>query len=57
MGTSAAAVTAAVAGILPYKEGPLQFSTAAAIVGVSICIIGLVASFFLTEPNPEQLAD
>ena len=58
IGTSAAAVTAAVASLLPYKDnGPLQFSTAACIVGTSICLIGLAASFFLPEPNPKAVAD
>lgn len=57
IGTSAAAVTATVAGMLPYKEGPLQFSTAAAMVGIVICTIGLAASFFLPEPSEKAIAD
>jgi MFS family permease len=57
IGTSAAAITATVADMLPYKEGPLQFSTAACIVGTSICVIGLVTSFFLHEPNPKTIED
>jgi len=58
IGTSAAAITASVADILPYQNnGPLQYSTAACIVGTSICVIGIIASFFLPEPNPKTIAD
>ena len=58
IGTSAAALAAAVASLLPYKaNGPLQFSTAACIVGAAICLIGLINSFFLPEPNPKAMAD
>jgi MFS family permease len=53
IGTMAAFVAAQLAGALPYTSGPLQFSSAAAIVGTVICAIGLVASFFLPEPRPE----
>jgi len=51
IGTSAAAVTSLVAGWMPYESAPLKFSTAAAIVGTTICLIGLVAGFFLPEPR------
>ena len=51
IGTSAAAVTSLVAGWLPYESAPLKFSSAAAIVGTTICLIGLVAGFFLPEPR------
>ena len=39
IGTSAAAVTLLVAGLMPYESAPLKFSTAAAIVGTTICLI------------------
>jgi len=51
IGTSAAAVSSLVAGLLPYKSAPLQSSSAAAIVGTTICLIGLAASFLLPEPR------
>jgi MFS family permease len=51
IGTSAAAVTAFLAGMLPYEGGPLKYSSAAAIVGTTIALIGLVASFWLPEPK------
>ncbi len=58
IGTSAAALTAAAASFLPFKDnGPLQFSTAACIVGTAICVIGLITSFFLPEPNPTAIEE
>ena len=56
IGTSAAAITASVADLLPVQNnGPLQYSTAACVVGTSICLIGIIASFFLPEPNPKTI--
>lgn len=59
VGTSAAAVAASLAAMVPVAEdvvakGPHQFSTAAAIVGGACCLIGVIASFFLPEPKPES---
>jgi MFS family permease len=51
IGTSAAAVTSLVAGLIPADSAPLKFSSAAAIVGTAICLIGLAASFLLPEPG------
>jgi len=53
IGTFAALVTWSLSGVLPYKGGPLQFSTAAAIVGTTIAVIGFIASFWLPEPHPK----
>ncbi len=57
IGTSAAAATAFLAAAIPAAagptQGPIQFATAAAIVGGSCCVVGLIASFFLPEPQPE----
>jgi MFS family permease len=61
VGTSAAAVTSGLAILLassidvgnPILKGALQFSTAAAIVGTTIYVIGLVVSFWLPEPKAE----
>ena len=50
IGTSAAALAAYVAGLMPYATSPLQFSAAAAIVGTSVYVIGFLASFFSPEP-------
>jgi len=60
IGTSAAAITAALAAGLsleaasPMLMGALKFSTAAAIVGTTIYVLGLIASFWLPEPTGEQ---
>jgi ABC-type uncharacterized transport system permease subunit len=50
LGTSAAAISSLVAGLLPYESAALKFSSAAAIVGTAICLLGLAVSFFLPEP-------
>jgi len=57
IGTFAALLTWWLASYLPYKEGPLQFSTSAAIVGTSIAAIGLIASFWLPEPSERAIAE
>jgi MFS family permease len=56
IGTSAAALTAALASWLPY-EGAMQFAVAAAIVGGAACLIGFIASFFLPEPPKHHAAE
>jgi MFS family permease len=61
IGTSAAAATAFLANFIPLPEGmtdggPLQFATAAAIVGGLCYVIGLTVSFALPEPRGEAEA-
>jgi MFS family permease len=51
IGTSAAAVTSLVAGIMPYESAALKFSSAAAIVGTVFCLVGLVVGLLLPEPG------
>mgnify|MGYP000013170342 CR=1 FL=1 len=51
IGTSAAAVTSLVAGLMPYESSPLAFASAAAIVGTVVCVIGLGVGFLLPEPR------
>jgi hypothetical protein len=50
IGTSAAFVATQVARVMPYELPAMKFATAAAIVGTTIYIIGITASFFLPEP-------
>jgi hypothetical protein len=57
IGTSAAFITAQLSKLMPYEAAPIKFATAAAIVGTTIYVIGLIASFWLPEPDPEKLAD
>lgn len=52
IGTSAAWLAATLASFMPYETAPLQFSTAAAIIGTGVYLIGVLASFFLPEPDP-----
>lgn len=51
IGTSAAALAAWVASLMPYPTSPLQFSAAAAIVGTAVYILGFANSFLLPEPK------
>jgi hypothetical protein len=61
IGTFAALITWSLSGLLPFPDGPtkgpLQFSTAAAIVGTSIALIGLAASFLLQEPSEKAIEE
>ncbi|MDX1965882.1 MAG: MFS transporter [Planctomycetaceae bacterium] len=52
IGTSAALATSELSKYIS-GAGPIQFATAAAIVGGGCYVIGLIASFFLPEPQPE----
>lgn len=51
IGTSAAAVTSLVAGLMPYESAALKFSSSAAIVGSVICLVGFIVGFLLPEPK------
>ncbi len=57
IGTSAAAATAFIANLIPVTQGPgqaaVQFSTAAAIVGGTCYVIGVIVSFMLPQPIAE----
>jgi hypothetical protein len=57
IGTSAAALAAYLAGLMPYKTSPEQFAAAAAIVGTAVYAIGFIASFWLPEPDPKALEE
>ena len=57
IGTSAAALAAYIATLMPYKLAPMQFSVAAAIVGTTIYVIGIAASFWLPEPAPHPMEE
>jgi MFS family permease len=53
IGTSAAAVTSLVAGLMPFGKAPVNFASAAALVGGVICLVGFAASFLLPEPSAD----
>ena len=61
IGTLAALVTWSLSSLIPIPsgplQGPLQFSTAAAIVGTTIAVIGIAASFWLPEPQTSTSHD
>jgi MFS family permease len=51
IGTSAAALAAYLATLMPYETTPQQFAAAAAIVGTSVYALGFIISFWLPEPS------
>jgi len=53
LGTSAALISLNVAKIAPGNTPFEKLAWAAAIVGTSTYVIGLIASFFLPEPTEE----
>ena len=53
IGTSMAVVTTNLVAPRLGGTGPVQVATAAAIVGTSMFVIGLVLSFLLPEPKKE----
>jgi MFS family permease len=54
IGTSFAAVTLLLSGMMPGESPPMQVANAAALVGLFVFGCGLIASFFLPEPLPEM---
>lgn len=56
-GTSAAFVSLTLAPYMPGAAFPSQLANAAAAVGLACYAVGLVASFFLPEPQGEALPD
>jgi hypothetical protein len=57
LGTSAAFVTTTLATSMPGATPSVKLAYAAAIVGLSVYVIGFVTSFFLPEPKGEDLPD
>ena len=59
IGTSFAALTSYVATLsfVPGSGAPQKIAYTAAAVGTGVYLIGLIASFWLPEPGPEELAD
>lgn len=57
LGTSAALLTTTLANYTPGANGATQLAYAAAIVGTLTYVVGFGASFFLPEPNDEELPD
>jgi MFS family permease len=57
LGTSAAFVTTTLATSMPGATPSVKLAYAAAIVGLSVYVIGFVTSLFLPEPKGEDLPD
>jgi nitrate/nitrite transporter NarK len=57
LGTSAAFVTTTLATSMPGATPSVKLAYAAAIVGLSVYVIGFVTGFFLPEPKGEDLPD
>ena len=57
IGTSAALVTTQLVTMMPGATAPVRLAYAAAIVGTSAYVIGVVASMWLPEPAREELPD
>jgi hypothetical protein len=54
VGTSFAALTSVLSAVMPGRDDPTRVAYTAALVGASVYLIGLVASFWLPEP-PEEM--
>jgi Na+/melibiose symporter-like transporter len=57
IGTMAALVTVQLVSSMPGGSVPVRLSYAAAIVGTTVYVIGVVASFWLPEPKQADLPD
>ena len=57
IGTSAALVTTTLVAYMPGETAPMRLAYAAAIVGTLTYLVGFIASFFLPEPEREELPD
>jgi len=57
IGTSAALVTTTLVAYMPGETAPMRLAYAAAVVGTLAYVVGFIASFFLPEPEREELPD
>lgn len=57
IGTMAALVTVQLVSAMPGGSVPVRLSYAAALVGTTVYIIGVIASLWLPEPKQERLPD
>jgi len=55
IGTMAALVTTSLVLSMPGGSVPIRLAYASALVGTSVYVIGVIASFFLPEPRSEEL--
>ena len=57
IGTCAALVTTQLANVMPGASAPAKLAYASAIVGTAAYVLGLATSFWLPEPQREELPD
>jgi MFS family permease len=57
IGTSAALLTTSIVASMPGATPPIKLAHAAALVGTAAYVIGFAASWFLPEPQQEDLPD
>jgi hypothetical protein len=57
IGTCAALVTTQLANAMPGASAPAKLAYASAIVGTAAYVLGLATSFWLPEPQREELPD
>jgi hypothetical protein len=57
IGTSAALLTTQLVTLMPGTSAPARLAYASAVVGTAAYLIGFIASFWLPEPNKEELPD
>lgn len=57
IGTSAALLTTTLANYMPGETAPAKLALAAASVALGVYVVGLSASFFLPEPQMEELPE
>lgn len=57
IGTSAALVTTTLAASMPGATPSARMASAAAVVGTTVYVIGFIASFWLPEPQSEELPE
>ena len=57
IGTSAALLTTQLVRVMPGASAPIKLAYASAVVGTAAYVIGFVASFWLPEPQREELPD
>jgi len=55
IGTMAALVTTSLVQSMPGPSVPIRLAYACALVGTSVYVLGVIASFFLPEPKSEEL--
>jgi hypothetical protein len=57
LGTSAALITTQLVSMMPGASLPTRLAYASALVGTTVYVIAVLASFWLPEPSREALPD